>query len=46
MLFVMGKTSEEDVQVSEPLTYALFKWLEAIDAWTYATYKGDDSGDE
>ena len=47
MLFSgMGETTEDEIKVREPLTYALFKWLQAIDAWTYSTYPGDDSRDE
>ena len=27
MLFIMGETDEETIKASEPLTYALYKWL-------------------
>ena len=42
MLFKMGSTTEEEIQVKEPLTYALYIWLQAIDSYTYATYPGDE----
>ena len=42
----MGPTTEDQIKVREPLTHALFKWLQAIDAWTYSTYPGDTTDDE
>ena len=45
LLFDMGETTWEEIQEREPLTHALFSWLKAIDAYTYAVYEGDEEHD-
>ena len=42
----MASHTEDEIKVEEPLTYAVFKYVEAIDSWTWATYPGDKSGDD
>ena len=45
LLFIMGETNEETIKQTEPITYALFKWLEAMSCYTIATYPGDETHD-
>ena len=42
MLFQMGPTSEEEIEQKEPLTYALYKWLDGMHDYGFATLPGDD----
>ena len=42
MIFHMGTTSEEEIEQKEPLTYALYKWLDGMHDYGFATLPGDD----